>query len=351
MKNHLLISLTAMLIGFSSCEKAFIKEEPEPSNAQVFDHLWETVDQKYSFFEDKNIDWDQARLTYRQQAIRARNSIELFNALADLLFVLEDGHVNLSGGIDLSRNWNWYLDYPPNYNWDIIERNYLTPSEDYQISGPLHNTVIDSVGYIHYESFSSGISTSLLDYIIYKMLTKDALSIDGQVAGLIIDVRNNGGGSVDNAFTLANRFAPKEQIKVADWYYKAGPEHNNFTKPESKYIKYNGSELYQFNKPIVILTNRSCYSATNMFASIMAMLPNVTLIGDKTGGGGGLPINNELPNGWRYRFSATRTIDPTGYNIEFGISPDIKIDLDSADLANGKDTYIERAIQYIKEGE
>ena len=69
---------------------------------------------------------------------------------------------------------------------------------------------------------------------------------------------------------------------------------------------------------------------------MMSFLPNVTLIGDQTGGGGGLPINNELPNGWRYRFSSTRTIDADGHNIEFGVKPDITVALDSADLANGK---------------
>jgi hypothetical protein len=336
-----------LVILLSACERAFIKENPEPNNAEVFDHLWETVDQKYSFFDDKDIDWDRAKSLYRGDAVRARNSIELFNALADLLFVLEDGHVNLSAGIDLSRNWEWYLDYPPNFNWDIIERNYLLPSEDYQISGPLHNTIIDSVGYIYYESFGNSVSTSLLDYIILKFEEEQINSLEGPVAGLIIDIRNNGGGSISNAFTIANRFAG-DKTKVADWFYKNGPAHDDFTKAEEKFIEFDGDEEYKFNKPIVVLTNRSSYSSANFFASMMSFIPNVTLMGDQTGGGGGLPINNELPNGWRVRFSSTRTIDARGNNIEFGVAPDVKLDLDSADLQNGRDTMIEAAIDLIK---
>jgi C-terminal processing protease CtpA/Prc len=330
-----------------SCEQAFIKNNPEPDNVAVFDHLWETVDQKYSFFIDKNIDWDAAKSRYRNEARSAKNSLELFDALAAMLFLLEDGHVNLSAGIDLSRNWQWYLDYPANFNWDIVERNYLIPSEAYQISGSLHNTIIDDVGYIYYESFSNNVSTNLMDYVIQKFETGDFVCADTcAVKGIIIDVRNNGGGSISNAFTITNRFAD-EKIKVADWYYKTGPGHDAFDEVETKYIEFEGNEDYVFNKPIVVLTNRSSFSSSNFFASMMSFLPNVTIMGDNTGGGGGLPINSELLNGWRVRFSATRTIDAQGRNIEFGVAPDIKIDLDTADILRGKDTIIESAIDFI----
>lgn len=347
MKNHQYIALLLIISLTLGCERLFIQENPEPENLEVFDHLWNTVDEKYSFFVDKNIDWEAAKQEFRPKAANARNSIDLFNALADMLFLLEDGHVNISAGIDLSRNWDWYLQFPSNFNFDIIERNYLVPSEDYQISGPIHNTIIDSVGYMYYESFSSNVSTSLLDYIILKFQRREINSIEGAVAGLIIDVRNNGGGSVSNAFTIANRFA-REKTKVADWYYKNGPEHDNFTQAEERFIEFEGNEDYKFNKPIVVLINRSSYSSANFFASMMSFLPNVTLMGDQTGGGGGLPINNELPNGWRFRFSASRTLDANGNNIEFGVAPDIAVALDSIEIANGRDNLIEEAIRFIK---
>jgi len=339
--------LPILTVGFFSCERLFIEKDPEPSNAEIFDYLWQTVDEKYTFFDDKNIDWDRARSQFRARAVGADNSIELLNALGDLLFVLEDGHVNISAGLDFTRYWQWYLDYPPNFNWDIIERNYLVPSEDYQISGPLHNTIIDSVGYIYYESFGSTVSTSILNYIIFKFEEEQLNSLEASVAGLIIDIRNNGGGSISNAFTITNRFAD-EKTKVADWFYKTGPGRDDFSQAEEKFIEFDGDEDYKFNKPIVVLTNRSSYSSANFFASMMSFLPNVTLMGDVTGGGGGLPINTELPNGWRVRFSSTRTIDANGLNIEFGVQPDILIDLDSTDLQDGKDTMIEEAIRLIK---
>ena len=54
----------------------------------------------------------------------------------------------------------------------------------------------------------------------------------------------------------------------------------------------------------------------------MKGLRQVRIVGWKTGGGGGLPMSSELPNGWGVRFSASRTYDASGKDIEFGIDPD-----------------------------
>ncbi|MDD3011375.1 MAG: S41 family peptidase, partial [Bacteroidales bacterium] len=108
-----------------------------------------------------------------------------------------------------------------------------------------------------------------------------------------------------------------------------------------------GEEQYTGN--VVVLTNRSCYSATNDFVARMKVLDHVTIMGDKTGGGGGLPIYNELPNGWKYRFSATQTYDAEGVNIEGGIAPDIWVSLNPEDEANGVDSMIEAAVAYLNQ--
>ncbi|MDV7395568.1 S41 family peptidase, partial [Arthrospira platensis SPKY1] len=118
---------------------------------------------------------------------------ELFSVLSDMLFELKDGHVNLTSPFDRSRNWEWFLNYPPNFNKTIVYRNYL--GNDYRITGPLHNQVIDSVLYIYYESFASEIKQFHLDEIIVR--AKD-------MKGIIIDIRNNGGGAARNGTLLAS---------------------------------------------------------------------------------------------------------------------------------------------------
>jgi C-terminal processing protease CtpA/Prc len=81
----------------------------------------------------------------------------------------------------------------------------------------------------------------------------------------------------------------------------------------------------------------------------MHSLPKVTLIGDTTGGGSGLPFSSELPNGWSVRFSASPIYNAQMQHIEFGIEPDIKIDITSDDYQRGVDTIIEKARAVIYE--
>ncbi|NLZ95248.1 MAG: hypothetical protein GX921_05410, partial [Bacteroidales bacterium] len=85
----------------------------------------------------------------------------------------------------------------------------------------------------------------------------------------------------------------------------------------------------------------------NEFVSTMKHAHNTTIVGDKTGGGGGLPFSSELPNGWSVRFSASPTFNAQKEHIEFGIEPDIKLEMIPADLNRMRDTYIEYARDLI----
>ena len=82
----------------------------------------------------------------------------------------------------------------------------------------------------------------------------------------------------------------------------------------------------------------------------MRYFPNVTVVGDKTGGGSGLPFSSELPNGWGVRFSASPHLDAQKEHIEFGIEPDVKVDMDKEDEDKGVDTIIEKARELLKVG-
>ena len=80
----------------------------------------------------------------------------------------------------------------------------------------------------------------------------------------------------------------------------------------------------------------------------MKEMPKAIIIGDKTGGGSGLPFSSELPNGWSVRFSASPMYDPHMQHLEFGIEPDIKVDMTSEDMQKGVDTIIETARKQLK---
>ncbi len=332
MKNFSILIFSLLL--FSSCEFLFIEPTTENTPLSNFETLWKEVDEKYAFFTLKSIDWQDV---YNQNLPRIKQDMtdeELFDVLSDMLFVLKDGHVNLSSAFDVSRNWTWYTHKPANFDFNIIERYYL--GDDYRITGPLYNTVIDSVAYIYYASFGSVIDEDELDYLI-----KDF----SYTKGLIFDIRGNGGGYLSNVDLLCKKFADKDRTVFLQ-QYKTGPGHNDFS--DFFAFSVEADTAVNYRKPVVLLTNRQCYSAANDLANRFKNFEHVTIIGDTTGGGGGLPISFELPNGWIARFSTTQTFSPDGFNIEMGVPPHIAINFLQEDVLANRDTYIEFAILHIQ---
>jgi C-terminal processing protease CtpA/Prc len=79
----------------------------------------------------------------------------------------------------------------------------------------------------------------------------------------------------------------------------------------------------------------------------MRTLPQATIVGDQTGGGSGLPFSSELPNGWSVRFSACPSYDADMKHTEFGIEPEVKVNMLDEDRAKGLDTIIETARELL----
>lgn len=298
-----------------------------------FEALWKIMDEHYCFFEYKEIDWDKIHSEYAAKIKGNMNAESLFSVLNEMLQELRDGHVNLYSPFDVGRYWKWFENYPENFSESLIN-NYL--NSDYAIAGGIRYKILeDSIGYLYYGNFSSVIGATNLDYIINKM---------ADCPGMIIDVRNNGGGLLSNVDKLVSRFV-NEKTLVGYIQHKTGKAHNDFSEPVERYIEPSNRLHYQ--KKIIVLTNRSCFSATNDFVNAMRYCPNVRILGDRTGGGSGLPFSSELPNGWSVRFSAVPILDADKQQIEFGIDPDIHIDLSPSDAEKGKDTLIEAAKELL----
>jgi hypothetical protein len=319
----LLIALT-LICGSCVSEKQY-SDTPEGN----FEQLWKIMDQKYCFFDYKKIDWDSVHNVYSKYITSDMGDNALFEVLGNMLGTLKDGHVNLYSTGNTARYWSWYENYPENFDESIKDR-YL--GTDYHVAGGLRYKILsDNIGYIYYGDFSESVSNG----IINEMLSYLAIC-----NGIIIDVRNNGGGLMTNSSTLASHFTDK---KVLTGYiqHKTGNGHNDFSKPYAIYL--DPSDGIRWQKKVIILTNRHCFSATNDFVNNMHCLPLVTILGDKTGGGGGMPFSSELPNGWAVRYSASPYYDKNMNQIEFGIDPDIYVSLSSDDVSQGKDTLIETA--------
>ncbi len=334
-KKHYIVLLAAIMLLVVSCVPENEFENTPKGNLNA---LWTIIDERYCFLDYKNekygLDWDKVRKKYSSRLTSDVNNIGLFEILTDMLSELRDGHVNLYYTADVGRYWSWKDDYPANFDMKLVEK-YL--GTDYKISSGIYYKILDdNIGYLYVGDFSNTIGESSLDAII------SMLSVCN---GLIIDVRDNGGGSVENARTLASRFTNKD-LFVGYIMHKTGPGHSEFSEPEKRYIETNKYHL-RWQKPVVVLANRGSYSATNSFVSDMKCLPLVTVMGDVTGGGSGMPMSSALPNGWSVRFSASPMLDADGNHIEFGVEPDIAVSLDKEAACNGIDSIIEAARNYL----
>jgi hypothetical protein len=335
-KSTILCILTALLAtAATSCHSI---EEWDNNPKGNFEALWSILDEHYCFFSEKDVDWSAIHDQYVGKISNEMTSKELFYVCADMLNELRDGHTNLSSTFNTSYYRKWWSDYPENYSERLVEQYYL--NFNYLSVGGLDYAILpENIGYIRYGSFSDAIGEGNLDEVLMHLNT---------CVGLIIDVRDNGGGSMSNVETLVRRFITEKTL-VGYISHKTGPGHNDFSEPKAYYFEPAASGRIMWGKPTAVLTSRGTFSAANNFVSIMKYIPGVSIVGSCTGGGSGMPFSSELPNGWGVRFSACSVLDCKSNTTEFGVNPTdgCAIDLDANQALLGHDTILDFAIARI----
>lgn len=335
------VFVPCLLLVFTSCEGVFMDSQKANTPQNNLDLLWQVIDERYCFFEEKQIDWDSIYVAYsailRSNAGSNPSSVYLFNLLSDMLLELQDGHVSICNQKETRAYDEWYSRYSNNCDENLIETQYLNRQTRYLDNGTSFTMLSDSIVYIRCLSFVEKLNRSELD---------EVLSSFASCRGIIIDVRNNGGGLVSDAYALASRFT--HQITHTGYVrYKTGKGHADFSEYFSRHIEPEGTK--PFLGKVVVLTNRRVYSAANLFVSIMKCLPQVRLMGDNTGGGGGVPISTELYNGWMVELSTNPVFDTNKKSIESGIEPHDNVSL-QAETPGGHrktDNIIESAKKWI----
>lgn len=332
---HILLLAAACLCAGSCVEEEQFNSTPKGN----MEALWKIMDEHYCFFNEKKeklgVDWNEVHERYRSAVSEKMGRTQLFEVLCRMLGELRDGHVNLFSAFDLGREWSWHENYPANYA-DTLQRKYL--GTDYRVTNGLrYKRLEDNTGYIYCGSFENVFGEGNLDEVMFYL---------APCTRLIIDIRNNGGGQLTSAQQLAARFTEKE-LTVGYMRHKTGKGHNDFSAPVKQTLV--PSKGLRWQKSVYVLTNRSVYSAANEFVKYMKAIGQsrtdvkVLIIGDSTGGGGGMPFSSELPNGWGVRFSACPIFDKDMKSTESGIAPDVKVDITSDDFQKGIDTILETA--------
>lgn len=337
-KYILSLLITYTLLSLSGCMDNDGFDDSPTGN---FDALWSVMDQRYCFFSYKDVDWNEVYARYRPLVDDNTNEYELFDILSDMLNELKDGHVNLVSTFNQSRYWEWFEAYPQNFSEEIVKRYYLKQPH-YRIAGGFDYRILEgtTIGYMYFGNFSSAVSEGNLNEILLYFAGCE---------GIIIDVRNNGGGLLTNVDKIVSRFISDDML-YAYIRHKLSPAHDDFSDYYPMTIEAAPDNYVKYRGPIAVLTNRSCYSATNSFVAAMKQLPQVAVFGDKTGGGSGLPFSSQLPNGWNVRFSASPMSDADYKDIEGGIDPTVKVDMDPIETGLTKDNIIDAAVNWINTG-
>lgn len=216
------------------------------------------------------------------------------------------------------------------------------------------SVLVGNIGYLRIDAFQGTQDTQLLEH---------ALTALGTTKGLILDVRQNGGGDLSGNALIA-RFAAQDVVRYAisqrmsdyvlsqrpdyflepwtvgndwaDWHNISVPATTDATK------RYTG-------KPIVLLTGTRCFSACDTFAAALKGNHLATVVGEPTGGGTGTPLGFELPvTGFSLRYSVVRgrTVDGTWIEGK-GTTPDTIVEATAADRIAKVDAPLKAALAII----
>lgn len=328
------------MFALQSC----LTDEIGTSNQDIFQYIWDELDQNYGGFAPREIDWDSVYRVYITEAISSETELEIFEICSKMIDILDDQHVsiistNLDTGFASGKEFDEVI-AEKEFEIEIIKSNYI---EDFTtiiaddegfIYGRIKN---EHLGYIYIPNFRYNESK-------WHERIDDAVNFLQNTNGLILDVRNNGGGTPAVDRYMAGRFIAEEKL-LFSIQTRNGPDHTDFDAPTYYYSNPKGN--LQYTNPTIVLTNHSTVSAGEEFVLFLETQSHITVVGDSTSNAfSTVTFDRLLPNGWELSYPNQLYLYPDGSSPEgIGIVPDIYIRNNVPDVQNGIDRVLEKAIE------
>jgi carboxyl-terminal processing protease len=171
--------------------------------------------------------------------------------------------------------------------------------------------------------------------------------------GMIIDVRNNGGGNSGNGWAILAYLTDKA-FKTSQWKTRNyRPTYRAWQRPAEWYRQpaadFGPKGGKPYTKPVIVLISPRTYSAAEDFAVAFDAMKRGKLIGEATGGSTGQPLIFPLPGKGSARVCTKRDAYPDGKEfIGVGVQPNIAVQPTVADFRNGRDNVLEAALDELK---
>lgn len=308
-----------------------------------FEFAWKTLDRNYGQFQIKNVDWDALYRVYRPMVSATTTDQELWDILLSMMGHLNDAHLALADGkrrIGGGRNNGLFKNDA--FSLDLVKSKYLQGKFTEALGGSfLSGWLGEGVGYLYIGDLKDGLEpiTKTIDAVMAEF---------AKARVMVIDVRNNPGGTGRAVEIVAGRFADRRRHYCSS-RTRYGPKHDDFWPEEVRCLEPNG--LLRFIGPTVLLTDRISASAAEGFTLAMRVLPHVTVVGDTTEGALSAQFPEKMPNGWTLWVAFKETRDHDGVCWDgVGIPPDLRVINTAADIAAGRDPMLEFARMYLEKG-
>ena len=189
----------------------------------------------------------------------------------------------------------------------------------------------NNIGYIDIKDFDGGTAE--------EFKTKyDELSKKG-IKSLIIDIRSNGGGIVDESLNILDMLLEKDTTLLITVNKK---QEEEVTKAKKK---------QEIDIPVIVLTNQYSASASEILAGALKDNGRAKIVGTKTYGKGVIQTLRTLTDGSGLKTTTEEYYTPNRNKInKIGIEPDYEVNLpdDISELTDENDTQLKKAIELLK---
>ncbi|HSR41963.1 MAG TPA: hypothetical protein VLL48_07320, partial [Longimicrobiales bacterium] len=127
-----------LLLSLPSCVDSFLEPEPDRPDDPVlnFDLLWREFDRHYSFFLQKDVDWDGVYARYRPRIDAGTSHSQLLGVVSEMLDELRDGHVNVWSPVGTYAYEGWKDGHPDNFDLQLIYDEYFAEPPTRASAGP-----------------------------------------------------------------------------------------------------------------------------------------------------------------------------------------------------------------------
>jgi len=188
----------------------------------------------------------------------------------------------------------------------------------------------NNVAYVHLIAFGDEKTTEDLRTTLSQLL-------DQHPVGLILDLRNNGGGYLNSAIDVASEFMDNGVIV----YEQYGDGTRNTFEAKGGGV---ATEI-----PMVVLINEGSASASEIVAGAIQDQQRGQLVGTKSYGKGSVQVWTDLvDNQGAVRVTVARWLTPNERTIHgVGLTPDVEVQITEEDIQNGRDPQLDKAVELL----